>query len=113
KGEYNGDHVIYKIETKYGANVEHKIIQDLFTTITSEKLFEEFPKLKELIKDGSTLSVYKCYKGMEVWIVEIKEVEIPKRKGYTGGVEESYIKDEETNMFVRKDIMEAQNLKVN
>ena len=105
KGVYEGDEIIYKIDTKYGSSLAHTTIQGMFSGMSKEKLLDEFIQLKNLVKKDSKLVVKRCFKGRDAWGLEIKENEIPKRKPYIGLQENGYILDSKNNILIRRDLI--------
>lgn len=105
EGEHYGDEITYKVDTKYGSSLDHGTIQDIFSSMSKEKLLDEFIQLKNLVKKDSKLVVKRCFKGRDVWGIEIKEKELPKRKPYTGFQENGYILDSKNNILIRRDLI--------
>ena len=79
KSEYEGDEIIYKIDTRHDISLDHRTIQSIFIGMSKEELLDKFIQLKNLVKKESKLVVKRCFKGRDVWVLEIKENEIPKK----------------------------------
>lgn len=105
KGEYEGDEIIYKIDTRHDISLDHTTIQGIFISMSKEELLDKFIQLKNLVKEESKLVVKRCFKGRDVWVLEIKENEIPKKKPYIGLQENGYILDSRNNILIRRDLI--------